>query len=45
MPSHLMSSHLNIRWRGPSALATLLLLITKTGRTAMYRDHDAEASF
>jgi len=32
-------------WRPRLALATLLVLVTRTGRTAMYRDHDAQASF
>jgi hypothetical protein len=32
-------------WRLSLALATLFTLVTRQGRTAMYRDHDAEASF
>ncbi len=35
----------DICWRPRPGLATLQALVTRTRRTAMHRDHDAEASF
>jgi len=36
---------LNISWHPTAVLATILSLVAGQGRTAMYRDRDAEASF